>query len=182
MENILAIIEYESENDIIFLDENTEEIFVSYKNYSAGKSTALAIINSSKQVEFTSRGMKVQVVEENPNMKNYVLLFHHQSNQGSKLAALGKVYLLSENHTLVRLNDDIEFSQTGEYAKFINVPLQEISLQVTNTTQKEASPSAVAPLVFFKSPIFIVIAIILSVIVLAVFFIILWKRIKIREI
>ena len=182
MENTLAIIEYESENEIIFLDKNAEKIFVSYRNQDAGKNTALAIINSGKQVEFTSRGMRIQVLEENPDMKNYVLLYHRLNNQGSKLAKLGKVYLLTENHSLVRINEGVVFLQTGEYAKFMSVPLQEINLQVTNTTlQKEASPSAFTPLLLFKSSTFLIITIIFAVVIVVVFSIILWKRLKKRE-
>ena len=182
MENILVIIEYESENDLTFLDENTKEIFTSYKNYGQGKQSALSIISASKQSEFTSKSMKVQILEKNPDMNNYVLLYHPIKNQGSKLAGLGKVYLLSENHSLVRLNEGKVFSQTGEYAKFMIVPLQTVSLRTTNAiSQKEAAANSTLPMNLSKTVNIVIIAVIFGLILIVIFSIIFWKRLRKQE-
>ena len=182
MENILVIIEYESENDLTFLDENTKEIFTSYKNYGQGKQSALSIIASNQQSEFTNKSMKVQVLEKNPDMKNYVLLYHPIKNQGSKLAGLGKVYLLSENHSLVRLNEGKVFSQTGEYAKFMIVPLQTVSLRTSNAiSQKEATANSTLPMNLSKTVNIVIIAVIFGLILIVIFSIIFWKRLRKQE-
>lgn len=182
MENILVIIEYESENDIIFLDKNTEKIFASYENYGHGKHSALAIIAMSKQSEFTSKSMRVQILEKNPDMKNYVLLYHPIKNQGSKLAGLGKVYLLSENHSLVRLSEGKVFSQTGEYAKFMTVPLQTVNLRTLNTiSQKEETADSTLPMNLSKSVNFVVIAVVIVLILFVIFLIIFLKRLRKKE-
>ncbi|OGK46819.1 hypothetical protein A3A93_06185 [Candidatus Roizmanbacteria bacterium RIFCSPLOWO2_01_FULL_38_12] len=177
MENILAIIEYESEADYSFLIKNIESFFSSYENYGQGTSVMLALINADQQAAIVRKGLNVQVVENSPDIQNYVLLYHPVENQGSKLADLGEVYMITKNHSLVRIKENTTFSQTGEYAKFMMSPLQIVTPEITRSNQT-ISPTASASAQLSKYSNFVIIGIIIGVVLIVTVAIVIFRRLR----
>lgn len=125
----LVITQYESAKDQPALIQNNETIFEFYENIEGNPPVMLSVMTEAQKDTLLAKGFKLQIVEENPDMTFYRLLYNPVANQASKLAFTGKIYTLTKNHTLVRLNEETEINLTGSLAQFTNVPLQNIGIQ-----------------------------------------------------
>ena len=174
MDTTLVIIQYEWSYDHPFLVDNTQMILEYLENDGNADAVMLANITDNQKAEILKKGMKVEELERNPDLTNYILLYHPLPNQGSKLSELGRIYLLSDNHTLIRIKDGTAFSHTGVASQFMMVPLQEIhpvtSLSLTTTQTQLKNSSQIEKSKFSRTTV-VIIVIVIILVILAVFYI-----------
>jgi len=181
----LTIIQYDSAADQTFLVMNSEQIFGYFENAESGTNAMIAIMNTEQRTTVLSKGYSVQTVEENPDMNNYLYFENDTPNSAKDIAYLGKVYMITENHTLVQTNGN-ESSTASISADFKEIPIEdmrpliaennEVDLTALENTTTEVSPT-VTPQGVGTNGILIPI-IIGTIIIASVAGFLIWKKIK----
>ncbi len=124
----LAITQYESNKDQPILIQNNETIFEYYENLQGSSPVMLSVMTDAQKDTLLAKGFEIQIVEENPDMTTYRLLYNPLDNQASKLSAIGKIYVLTKNHTLLKINQESALNLTGNLTQFTIIPLQNIGI------------------------------------------------------
>lgn len=139
MDTYLAIIQYHSEADQVFLVQNNMQIFEYIEDPISGTNAMLTVLNDQQKDVLMSKGYYIQLVEQNPNLDNYVFLYHELPDQGRFLNNLGEIYLLSQQYTLVKLHEGIQFESTGKAAEFVILPLEDKLEQIAKRNEVKIS-------------------------------------------
>jgi hypothetical protein len=142
MDKYLTIIQYESAADQTFLVMNNEQIFSYYENPETNINVMLSIMTKEQYETLLSKGYYIQVVEKNPEITNYALYENAELNQGALLAPLGKVYILTNNHTLIRKADQTVVYDI-EPSTFIEIPLKDMKAEIAQNNNVDLSEKVV---------------------------------------
>src|SRR5690554_6006081 len=95
METYFTIIQYDSPADQVFLVKNTMHIYAYVENSADQSNAMIAEVNSSQRDMLLAKGYRLQTIESNPQIENYLYFYNETANQGNTLSQLGDIYVVS---------------------------------------------------------------------------------------
>ncbi len=143
METYFTIIQYDSPADQVFLIKNTMHIYAYVENSADQSNAMIAEVNSSQQDMLLAKGYKLQTIESNPQIENYLYFYNETANQGNTLSQLGNVYVVGPNHTLIRYDATVVYDLYQAYPDFVILPLEDIHAQLALNNNVAMTPQEV---------------------------------------
>lgn len=161
MDQYLTIIQYESPADQTYLVINNEQIFGYFEDPETGVNVMVSIMTKEQHERLVSKGYYIQVVEKNPEITNYTLINSDEPNKGELLVPLGKVYVLTKNHTLVKKIEQ-KVVYNIEPSSYVEIPLKDLKSEIAQKNNVDLSETKIEnkseikvgpPPVYYSNPI-----------------------------
>lgn len=142
MNTYLTIIQYDSPADQVFLVQNTAAIYGYFEDAVTGSNAMIALVTDSQRQTLSSKGYIIQTIEQNPNMENYTLLYNASPSKGHLLSEFGDIYMVTENHTLLRLHNGVPYEANSRSSQFSEMPLENLHTQIAKKNEIQKQPQA----------------------------------------
>jgi hypothetical protein len=85
----------------------------------------LSLITPHQKEELISGGLKPVIIDENPDILRYVLLYNPLPDQSDALRPYGEIIPVSRYYTLLKIPANTDFIHEGPAAKFFRIPFVE---------------------------------------------------------
>lgn len=121
-ENLLLISTYSNDSEMDAIFENSKRVLVYTEGGDNIDAKVLSIATVLQKDTLVEKGIKTEVVIENPDIARYVLLYNPKEGQSKILEDYGKPIIISPYYTLLELEKGKELVFEGPIAKFFAIP------------------------------------------------------------
>lgn len=122
---LLAVTEYRNGQDMDALFEQSERV-LSYTEGGEGiPGKVLSLLSEDQVHKLIDQDIHPQVIDSNPDINRYVLLYNPRQDQEDILKPYGEITKISPYYTLLKLPPDTEFNNEGPVSKFFRIPFVE---------------------------------------------------------
>lgn len=121
------IVEYKNLEDITFLFKESSRVLGYFEDIEGDKPFFLTLVTSNQLKNIENQGYKVNNLEQNAILSEFILLYNHDINQSNKLEQYAKVYPLSPHYTLIKIEKGTLFDPHSipDAVQFSPVPFLE---------------------------------------------------------
>lgn len=121
----LAVVEYKDTQELNKLFPISQRVLVYLNGEDFETGIFLALVTDENIVSIKEQKFDVTIVDENPDLDRYILLYHPQINKSDVLKDLGEVRQITPHHTLLKLDEGKEFLHEGAGVEFFENPFLE---------------------------------------------------------
>lgn len=174
---LIAVSEYRNGGDMDLLFEQSIRV-LSYTEGGKGIVGKVISLLSEDQVHaLIDKDIHPQVLESNPDIDRYVLLYNPKANQEQVLKPYGETTKISPYYTLLKIPAGSEFINEGPVSKFFRIPFVERIERPIETTPvvPNLSPTAI-PKNTNRNDTIVGLAVIVVIVILLGAGFLIWKK------
>lgn len=145
---LLIATSYETREDLDVLFANSTRVLKYLEGVEVEKPIFLSLVSKEQKQTLVQNNFAPQIIDtiQDPEAKQYILLYHPEKDQSSKLTDSGEVYQITRNYTLLKLPPNATFETKGATAEFFRIPFSDIVVSPPLRTKRlELSPTPQTP-------------------------------------
>lgn len=140
--SFLVLTPYQTETELQTLSKESSRILAYLDEGEKTQTFILSLIIEQRLANLRAVGLKPKILDREPQLDRYKLFYHQQPNQGERLSDQGKIFVLTEYHTLLKLSPGKSFAREGAATEFFYIPFTGTTITLP---QQPATPTLKEP-------------------------------------